>query len=340
MPAAVESDLVSPIRDASRKLVRELGFMRRTLAGTNLSSPAVHMLLEIGDHGVHDATELHSRLRFEGGTGNEFEAAVKELKFNGEITAESSAPGVTTYHVTTKGAETLLAINALAVQRVQQALDSASPGDGDTIVQGMRLYANALAASSPIATQVQTLAARPAVRIEPGYRPGFLARNIEMHIEMYHEMIGWGRVFEAALAKDFGGLIERLDDRPDNQIWSAVQDPATPGGKERIVGTILLDAELPGEPGTARIRGFIVDPDARGLGVGKKLMKAVMDFVAERGFAKVVLSTIDGLSAALHLYRSFGFELVGDKEEIVYERTIRAMQFVWHRPAAEVEGRP
>lgn len=50
--------LVEPIRDASRRLVRELGFMRDTLAGTGLPRSAVHALIEIGRNGALPSTSL------------------------------------------------------------------------------------------------------------------------------------------------------------------------------------------------------------------------------------------------------------------------------------------
>ena len=340
-------DFVSPIRDASRQLVRELGFLHRTLAGTNLSAAAVHMLLEIGDHDVHDAVELHARLKLDGGSGTELEAALKELKFQGHIAAQNLPPGITSYHLTAKGSDTLQAINTFGVDRVQQALDAAAPEAGDTIAEGLRLYANALTASSPIAIQAHTPTSKSVVRIESGYRPGFLARSLQMHMDFYHPMVAWGRAFETSLARDFGLIIDRLSTNPNDQIWAAVREPVMPGGKEEIVGTILLDAhciglvdaEGLGQSGVAHIRGFIVDEDARGLGVGKKLMDALMQFVIQRGFEKVVLYTMGALTAAVHLYRSHGFEVEEDRDMIVFERPIKSMKFIWQKPAAS-HGEP
>jgi ribosomal protein S18 acetylase RimI-like enzyme len=340
MPSAIEPELerpgsqdpVPPIRDASRKLVRELGFMRRTLAGTNLSAAAVHALLEIGDHGVRDMAELHARLKLEGARGD-FDAAVGELLRQGEIIVEPLVPGSrqASYRVTPRGEETLRSVNALAVARVQEALDAAAPGISHVIAHGLRAYAEALAATSPVPSPVIAPPPRAGLRIEPGYRPGFLARTLQMHLDFYNPILGWGRVFETSLAKGFGDLIDRLEQNPDNQIWAAVQEPVVPGETERIVGTILLDAEDLGEQGTAHIRGFIMDEDARGLGVGKKLLAAVMDFVELRGFDKVVLFTMGSLAAAVYLYRSVGFVLECEEEKVLWGKQVLEQRFVWRR---------
>lgn len=333
MPSA--TDPVPPIRDASRKLVRELGFMRRTLAGTSLSPAAVHALLEMGDHGVRDVAELHARLKLDGARGGDFEAAIEELVRQGEIVAEVSGPGEPpSFCLTPRGEETLRAVNALAVTRVQGALDAVAPEAGAAIAEGLRLYAEALAATSPAPGAVGAAVPpqpMPVVRIQPGYRPGFLARSLQMHMDYYHPAVAWGRAFETSLARDFGALIDRLAGNDDNQIWAATQPPTSPGAAERIVGTIFLDAEDLGEPGTAHIRGFIVDADARGLGVGKKLLAAVMDFVELRGFDKVVLFTMSKLSVAVHMYRSAGFVLESVVDKVLWEQQVLEQKYVWRR---------
>ncbi|KAH6685294.1 MarR family transcriptional regulator [Plectosphaerella plurivora] len=345
MPSVIEPTLVHPagqdpippIRDASRKLVRELGFMRRTLAGTNLSAAAVHALLEIGDHGIRNRVELHARLKLDGARGGDFEAAVAELLKQGEIVAEppfvESLP--TSYRLTPQGESTLRSVNAFAVARIQEALDAAAPGIGEAIALGLKAYAEALAATSPAPSPVADPQPRTGVRVEPGYRPGFLARTLQMHMDYYSATLNWGLSFETSLARDFGDLIKRLEGNPDNQIWAALQEPAVPGGAERIVGTILLDAEDLGEPGTAHIRGFIMDEDVRGMGVGKKLLGAVLEFVELRGFDKVVLFTMGRLAAAVYMYRKAGFELEGEKEENLWDQQVTVQKFVWKRTRDE-----
>ncbi|KAL4731502.1 hypothetical protein ACLX1H_000472 [Fusarium chlamydosporum] len=146
------------------------------------------------------------------------------------------------------------------------------------------------------------------ISIEPGYRPGFLARCLEMHIAHYHPVNSWGLAFETSVATAWADLIQRLNSNPSNQVFAAVQannDPTV--FTQEIVGTILIDAENMGQPGTAQIRGFIVDERVRGLGVGKRLLKTAMEFVEQRGFEKVSLYTARTQETSLFLYRKYGF---------------------------------
>ncbi|KAF4981685.1 hypothetical protein FZEAL_2572 [Fusarium zealandicum] len=151
-----------------------------------------------------------------------------------------------------------------------------------------------------------------------------------MHIAFYHPFVSWGLAFETSLAKDFAYLIERLATNPYNQIWAAVQtDDGSSSSTQRIVGTVLVDSESLGMPGTARIRGFIVDERARGLGIGKKLLEGAMDFIQSSGFEKAVLFTTKDQGAAINLYHKVGFATDSVQEKVLWEKSLQVMQLTW-----------
>lgn len=182
------------------------------------------------------------------------------------------------------------------------------------------------------------MAGAPTITIEPGYRPGFLARCLEMHIAFYHPSVHWGLAFETSLAKDFAEIIERLEKSPRNQVWAAVETPppeTSPGVfTQRIVGTLLVDSESLKTTGAAQIRGFIVDERVRGLGIGKKLLAAAMKFIESNGFDKATLYTSDTQDTAVYLYKKAGFVVELDEEKIVWEKPLRVLQLTWKRPQA------
>ncbi|KAF5244755.1 hypothetical protein FAUST_2272 [Fusarium austroamericanum] len=171
------------------------------------------------------------------------------------------------------------------------------------------------------------------ISIEPGYRPGLLARCLEMHITHYHPINSWGLAFETSVAAAWADLIQRLETNPRNQVFAAVQDTDDPAAfTQKIVGTILVDAENMKQPGTAQIRGFIVDERARGLGVGKKLLNAAMEFVQEQGFDRVSLYTSRTQETSLFLYSKAGFQIVEDVEKNLWGWKTNELQLQWTRP--------
>ncbi|KAF4992678.1 hypothetical protein FGRMN_6991 [Fusarium graminum] len=173
------------------------------------------------------------------------------------------------------------------------------------------------------------------ISVEPGYRPGFLARCLEMHIAYYHPFNSWGLEFETSVGKGWADLIQRLKSNPRNQIFAAVQstqddDPAT--FTQKIVGTIMIDAENLQQPGTAQIRGFIVDKRARGLGAGKRLLAAAMEFVQDQGFDTVALFTSRTQEASMYLYKKAGFVIVEDAEKDLWGVRMNELRLDWKRP--------
>jgi ribosomal protein S18 acetylase RimI-like enzyme len=83
----------------------------------------------------------------------------------------------------------------------------------------------------------------------------------------------------------------------------------------RLLGTVMLaeldaSSELARHPGEADIRALAVAPDAQGRGVGRLLLRSMIDRAAERGVRRLLLSTLPAMRAAHHLYESEGFSRV------------------------------
>ncbi|KAK4044563.1 hypothetical protein C8A01DRAFT_31352 [Parachaetomium inaequale] len=317
-------DPVLPLREASRRLVREWGFLQPTFTPFPLSSAAVHCMIEIGDYGRRAFGELCSELKV---TPAQLSRILVELVSSGAVRRDQggqvgTGPDEELYSLTVAGSKTLAEINAHAQDQVIKALAAAPPGAGASITAAFQAYAVALERSRPSHQADPTPDITPAATPEPpapsalsivaGYRPGILARTLEMHMDYYYPRNGWGREFEAALSTGIGDLLKRLD-RPMNQVWSAVLATTAQGGSavpplERTVGVVYVDGEYCGREGVARLRAFIVDDSVRGLGVGKKLFAAAMGFVRAAGFRECELTTQRSLTVARRLYEREGFQ--------------------------------
>lgn len=189
---------------------------------------------------------------------------------------------------------------------------------------------------TPPSLPLETAAPSPnlTVSIVPGYRPGVLARTLQMHMDYYYPAVSWGREFEAALSKGMGDLLSRLD-RPVNQVWTAIMSASAgpspqDSPSEHIVGVVYVDGECTGIEGVARLRCLIVDVQARGLGVGGKLVRAAMEFVRASGFRECRLATMRELTAARKLYERAGFREAGETWFEGYGKGVQELRYVWH----------
>ncbi|KAK4229990.1 acyl-CoA N-acyltransferase [Podospora fimiseda] len=329
-PSPETLDLINPLRDASRKLIREWGFLRATLAGANLSPAAVHALIEMGDYGRRDFSDLCCELKV---TRDQLITILSELLSAGHIKLDEANPTKEIYSLTPSGLTTLTAITAYAQNQVLSALAEAPPGAGPNITSAFRIYATALerarVSSTCVPTPATTLPPPPpssTIKIVPGYRHGILARTLEMHIDYYGPLYNWGAPFEAGLASSLTKLISRLD-QPMNQAWSAVDTT-----NNKIVGTVFIDGESCGIEGVAKLRALIVDPSTRGQGAGRKLFDSAMDFVHTKGFKECRLNTSRALEVARGMYEAAGFELVNEFWPEGFTKGVKEMEYVWRRP--------
>jgi GNAT superfamily N-acetyltransferase len=134
-------------------------------------------------------------------------------------------------------------------------------------------------------------------------QPGDLGWMVQAHGEIYAAEYGWDRSFETLVA----GIVARFaeDHDPDREAaWVAVDDTG------RRVGCVMC---VRVDDRTAQLRVLLVDPSARGTGVGGALVDTCVRFARTAGFAVLKLWTTDPLTAARGLYLSRGFLLVEEK---------------------------
>jgi ribosomal protein S18 acetylase RimI-like enzyme len=144
-------------------------------------------------------------------------------------------------------------------------------------------------------------ASQGAITVRTTLVPGDLGSLVRLHGVVYAREYGFDPTFEAYVA---GPLAEFVCSRTDrDRLWIAERGDSMVGCIA-IVGTSAKEAQL---------RWFLVDPSARGLGLGTSLLREAVAFSKRCGYRSVFLWTVSALTAAGRLYRSFGFEKVEEK---------------------------
>lgn len=291
----VDPGLIDPIREASRRLVRALGFLRPGLAGTRLHVSAIHALITLEAEGPMTAARLSGLLGLE---KSSISRMLRKLLDAGLLTETPIAADARAKLIapTPEGERVLGGLHGYARRQVAGALARLRPEQRRTVLEGLDLYATALGADQA--------APAPPVICE-GYQPGVLGGLVALQARYYAAQHGFGAAFESRIAAGLAEFLPRLDQGP-NALWSA-------WGPQGLLGGLAIDGEDLGE-GRAHLRWFILAEGARGAGLGRRLLAEALAFCDARGFAETQLWTFRGLDAARRLYESQGFVLAEEWE--------------------------
>ena len=149
--------------------------------------------------------------------------------------------------------------------------------------------------------------------IRQGLRPGDLGAIARMHGVLYERDYGLDHRIEASVAEGLARVADALADASgDAALWVAERG----GG---VVGAIGMTDE--GER-TTRLRWFLVDPDARGAGIGTRLLDAAVGWARERDAELVYLFTFGALVEAARLYARAGFRKVDERTGTEWSDTL------------------
>jgi len=297
-PAKPRDATILELRDFSRKLVRELGFMRATLADSDWAPSAVHAILEIGMAPGINAKDLGAILRLDKSNASRQLARLEAAGVVERRVSSEDARAIELY-LTAEGKKLQKRIDTFATDQVSNALRRMIPADQQALLRSLALYADALAQDNAARASV---APADAPSIREGYQPGCIGDIASLHARFYAEHWGFGAFFEQRVATELAAFAGALP-ADGKALWLCQED-----------GRTLASLAIDGDPatGVAHLRWFIVNDALRGSGVGRRLMTLAMRFVDEHRFRETYLWTFKGLDAARHLYESFGFALTSE----------------------------
>jgi len=297
---------VGAIRRFNRFYTRQIGVLHEGLLASPFSLAESRVLYELARRDDLTATELGRELGLDAGY---LSRMLRGFETRGFVEKRRSARD---------GRQSHLALTA-AGRQAFAPLDERSSAE-----------VAAMLARLPAATQGRLARAmaeieailHPVAEAAPyslrAHRPGDIGWVVERHGALYHQEYGWDQGFEALVA-EIGAKFIRDFDPVRERAWIAERHG------ERV-GSVFLVRQ---SDQIAKLRLLLVEPSARGLGLGRRLTEECVRFARDRGYAKITLWTNDILTAARTIYdragfrlvaseahRSFGHDLVGENWEL------------------------
>lgn len=154
------------------------------------------------------------------------------------------------------------------------------------------------------------------IQIRTVLKPGDVGAVIQLHGWLYNKEYGYGIAFETYVAQGFYEFYKNYDVRKDG-VWIC-------GHQGRLIGFLLL---MHRENNTAQLRYFILLPEYRGLGLGKKLLDLFMARLKEKNYSSAYLWTTNEQVKAASLYTKYGFVLVEEKPSAAFEKEVTEQKY-------------
>ncbi len=274
------AERIDAVRAFNRLYTRRLGLVRGGLVKTPHPLAEARVLYELGRNGPMETTELRATLDVDAG---QLSRLLGRLEAEGLLEREPSPGDARRRRVTLTplGEDAFATLDRRTVEQVGELLDALPEASQERLIEALGDVRGAL---EP----------RGAVTLR-GPRPGDLGWLVERHGVLYAREYGWDESFERLVA----GIAAAYDPAAD-RAWIAELD----GRRAGCVLCVHQDAD------TAKLRTLLVEPEARGHGIGARLVDAVIAHARERGYAELTLWTNDILGAARRIYERAGFALV------------------------------
>jgi len=149
-------------------------------------------------------------------------------------------------------------------------------------------------------------------------KPGDIGYLTYLHGILYAQEYGWDYTFEAYVAVPLAEFAKAHNDR--ERIWIVEKDG-------QIAGSVaIVEASL----SEAQLRWMLLTPELRGVGLGRYLVEAALDFCKQQGYSTVFLWTVSLLTVATKLYQSVGFRLTEEKTRQIWGAQLTEQRYEWH----------
>ena len=287
----VDPQRIAAVRAFTRFYTGVLGMLGEGLLDTPFSATEARVIFEVAQRDATDVADLRRELRVDAGYMSRIAA---RLEAGGLLTRERSPDDGRrqVLRLTEHGRAVFTMLDGRSAEQVASLLAPLPVPVQQRVVAAMDTICVVLGGTAP---PVRTVVLRPP-------RAGDYGWVVARHGAIYSEEYGWDSTFEGLVARIVGDYVERPDPRRQ-AAWIAEVDGEPAGCVFCVAGNEV----------TARLRLLLVEPSARGLAIGTRLVDECVRFARQAGYAAIELWTTDVLVSARRIYEAAGFQLVDEQ---------------------------
>jgi DNA-binding MarR family transcriptional regulator/GNAT superfamily N-acetyltransferase len=295
---AISDSRVAIVRRFNRFYTRQIGLLNEGLLDSPFSLTEVRALYELAHHEHPTAADLCKELGLDAGYASRI---LRGFEKQGLIEKKNSASDArqSLLSLTRKGRKVFEPLESRSDKHVGAILNKLSPAKHEELIHAMRTIESVLGPQEKTASSY----------ILRQHRPGDMGWVVQRHGELYCQEYRYDERFEALVARIVAEFVEKFDPARE-RCWIAERDGEN-------VGSVFLVQK---SKTVSKLRLLLVEPAARGLGIGGRLVSECVRFAREVGYRKMMLWTQSELTAARAIYQKAGFELVGTKRHRSWSR--------------------
>ena len=280
------------MRRFNRFYTRQIGVLQEHLLHSPFSLTEGRVIYELAHHEHVTAKTLGEELGLDAGYLSRMLRSFQQRR----LVAKQPSPTdgrEQLLSLTEKGKAAFAQINARSHEEIGALLERLPATEQDRLVQAMHAIEAMLGA--PPEHKVPYILRPP--------QPGDMGWVVQRHGALYALEYGWNEEFEALCAEIVAQFVRRFDPRRE-RCWIAEQNGEN-------VGCVFLVSR---SKTVAQLRLLLVEPKARGLSMGTRLVDECIRFARQAGYRKMMLWTNDVLHAARRIYERTGFHLVREEK--------------------------
>ena len=279
---------IGAVRHFNRFYTKQIGVLNEGLLESPFTLTEARIIYELANRERATATELGNELGMDPGY---LSRTLRTLETRKVITRKTSSTDgrQSVVGLSAKGRKEFESLDRLSRNQIEEILNELSPVEQKRLLSAMTLIENTLAKNRVDETYSYVLR-------QP--EPGDMGWVVQSNGTLYAQEYGWDENYEALVAQIVADFVKNIDPKKE-RCWIAEKDGEN-------VGSVFLVKE---SDEVARLRLLIVDPKARGLGIGKRLVDECTRFARRAGYKKITLWTNSVLLAARSIYQKAGYEL-------------------------------
>jgi DNA-binding MarR family transcriptional regulator/GNAT superfamily N-acetyltransferase len=281
-------DRIGAVRRFNRFYTRQIGLLGKGYLDSPFTLAEVRVLYELAHRDAPTAAEIAKALGLDAGY---LSRTLLSFRKRGYLARQVSQKDARQNHLslTKKGRAAFGALEAKSEAEVAATIGRLSAADQKRLTAAMGTIEEMLGERAEPKTPY----------LLRTHEPGDMGWVVHRHGVLYAQEYGWDERFEALVARIAAEFIETFDPKRE-RCWIAERDGA-------MAGSVFLVKK---SDRVAKLRLLLVEPSARGLGIGARLVEECVRFARQAGYRKITLWTQSILDAARGIYRKNGFRLV------------------------------